>query len=83
MIFNSDDYDHYKFSDLDAIKEKYPCDETNITLDCFNPAIIKKRATDSEKLFNTKRIGIELMKYKNMNMLPHFSHSLVDIPFLF
>ena len=65
-LFNSDDYGHYKFSDLDAIKEMYPYDETNITLDCFNPAIIKKRATDSEKLFNTERIGLELMKYKNM-----------------
>ena len=44
----------------------YPFNETAITLDCFNPAIIKQRATDSQKLFNTERIGLELMKYKHM-----------------
>ncbi len=65
-LFNSDDYGHYKFSDLDAIKKMYPYDETNITLDSFNPNIIKKRAIDSQKLFNTERIGLELMKYKHM-----------------
>lgn len=65
-LFNSDDYGHYKFSDLDAIKEMYPYDETNIPLDSFNPNIIKQRATDSQKLFNTERIGLELMKYKSM-----------------
>lgn len=65
-LFNSEDYGHYKFSDLDAIKEMYPYDETNITLNCFNPSIIKQRATDSQKLFNTERIGLELMKYKSM-----------------
>lgn len=65
-LFNSDDYGHYKFSDLDAIKEMYPYDETKITLDSFNPNIIKKRATDSQKLFNTERIGLELMKYKHI-----------------
>ena len=65
-LFNSDDYGHYKFSDLDAIKKMYPYDETNITLDSFDPSIIKKRATDSQKLFNTERIGLELMKYKHI-----------------
>lgn len=65
-LFNSEDYGHYKFSDLDTIKEMYPYDETNISLDCFDPSIIKQRATDSQKLFNTERIGLELMKYKSM-----------------
>lgn len=65
-LFNSDDYGHYKFSDLDAIKEMYPYDETKISLDSFDPSIIKKRAIDSQKLFNTERIGLELMKYKHM-----------------
>lgn len=65
-LFNSEDYGHYKFSDLDAIKEMYPYEETNITLDCFDPSIIKKRAEDSQKLFNTERIGLELVKYKSM-----------------
>lgn len=65
-LFNSDDYGHYKFSELNAIKEMYPNDETKITLDCFNPKIIKQRAIDSQKLFNSERIGLELMKYKNM-----------------
>ena len=65
-LFNSDDYGHYKFSDLDAIKKMYPFNETAITLDCFDSAIIKQRATDSQKLFNTERIGLELMKYKHM-----------------
>lgn len=65
-LFNSEDYGHYKFSDLDAIREMYPYEETNITLDCFDPSIIKQRATDSQKLFNTERIGLELMKYKTM-----------------
>lgn len=65
-LFNSDDYGHYKFSNLDAIKQMYPYNETNISLDYFNPNIIKKRAEDSQKLFNTERIGLELIKYKNM-----------------
>lgn len=43
-LFNSEDYGHYKFSDLDAIKEMYPYDETEITLDSFNPNIIKKKS---------------------------------------
>ena len=64
-LFNSDDYGHYKFSNLDAIKEMYPYEETEITLDSFDPSIIKSRATDSQKLFNTERIGLELMKYKH------------------
>ena len=65
-LFNSEDYGHYKFSDLDAINDMYPYDETNIELSSFNPFINKKRATDSQKLFNSERIGLELMKYKNM-----------------
>ena len=65
-LFNSDDYGHYKFSDLDAIKSMYPYDETRIDLNSFNPFINKKRAADSQKLFNSERIGLELMKYKSM-----------------
>lgn len=65
-LFNSEDYGHYKFAELDAIREMYPFDETKITLDCFDPSIIKQRATDSQKLFNTERIGLELIKYKTM-----------------
>ena len=65
-LFNSDDYGHYKFSDLDAIKSMYPYDETRIDLNSFNPFINKKRAADSQKLFNSERIGLELMKYKRM-----------------
>ena len=65
-LFNSDDYGHYKFSDIGAIKEMYPYDETDITLDCFDPTVLKQRAYDSQKLFNTERIGLELIKYKNM-----------------
>lgn len=65
-LFNSDDYGHYKFSDLNAIEEMYPFDETNISLDYFNPNINNKRAVDSQKLFNGERIGLELMKYKQL-----------------
>lgn len=65
-LFNSEDYGHYKFSDLEAINDMYPYDETNIELSSFNPFINKKRATDSQKLFNSERIGLELMKYKSM-----------------
>lgn len=65
-LFNSEDYGHYKFADIDAIRGMYPYDETDITLDCFDPSIIKQRASDSQKLFNTERIGLELNKYKNM-----------------
>lgn len=65
-LFNSDDYGHYKFSDLNVIKEIYPYDETNIELNSFNPFINKKRAADSQKLFNSERIGLELLKYKRM-----------------
>lgn len=65
-LFNSDDYGHYKFSDIGAIKEMYPYDETNISLDCFDPSIIKTRAYDSQKLFNAERMGLELNKYKNI-----------------
>ncbi len=65
-LFNSEDYGHYKFSDIDAIIGMYPYDETGIALDSFNPAINKKRAYDSQKLFNTERIGLEANKYKDM-----------------
>lgn len=65
-LFNSEDYGHYKFSDLDAIKSMYPYNETSIDLNSFNPFINKKRAADSQKLFNSERVGLELMKYKSM-----------------
>lgn len=65
-LFNSDDYGHYKFADIGAIREMYPYDETGIALDSFNPGINKKRAYDSQKLFNAERIGLEANKYKNM-----------------
>ncbi|MDO5827258.1 MAG: hypothetical protein Q4Q19_03250 [Methanobrevibacter sp.] len=65
-LFNSEDYGHYKFADINAIMEMYPYEETGIMLDCFNPSINKKRAYDSQKLFNTERIGLEANKYKDM-----------------
>lgn len=65
-LFNSEDYGHYKFSDIGAIREMYPYDETDISLDCFDPGIIKSRAYHSQKLFNSERIGLEVNKYKNM-----------------
>lgn len=65
-LFNSADYGHYKFSDIDAIRAMYPYDETDITLDSFDPGIIKARAYHSQKLFNSERIGLELNKYKNI-----------------
>lgn len=65
-LFNSKDYGHYKFSDIEAIRGMYPYDETDITLDSFDPNIIKARAYHSQKLFNSERIGLELNKYKNM-----------------
>ncbi|MGN1186348.1 MAG: hypothetical protein ACI4RQ_05045 [Methanobrevibacter wolinii] len=65
-LFNSDDYGYYKFSDIGAIKGMYPYDETNISLDCFDPNIIKTRAYHSQKLFNAERMGLELNKYKNI-----------------
>ena len=65
-LFNSQDYGHYKFSEMESVKKMYPYGETDIELDFFNPNTIKKRALDSQKLFNAERIGLELNKYKNM-----------------
>lgn len=65
-LFNSEDYGHYKFSDIEAIRGMYPYDETDITLDSFDPNIIKARAYHSQKLFNSERIGLEVNKYKNI-----------------
>ncbi|WP_295723222.1 hypothetical protein [uncultured Methanobrevibacter sp.] len=65
-LFNTEDYGHYKFSDIEEIKKMYPYDETDIPLNCFDPTIIKTRAYHSQKLFNSERIGLEANKYKNM-----------------
>lgn len=63
-LFNSSDYGHYKYSNLDAIKSMYPFDETDISINSFEGK--NKKALDCQKLFNNERIGLELNKYSSI-----------------
>lgn len=65
-LFNSEDYGHYKYNNKDLAKNMYPSSETKIPFDAFDINVNKKKAGDSEKLFNDERIGFELLKYNKL-----------------
>ena len=64
-IFNSYDYGYYKCSNWDSIKEIYPFGKTNISIGSFDVNVNNKKAIDSQKLFNSEILGLELNKYKS------------------
>ena len=61
-LFNNEDYGHYN---LKSAENFYPHDETNIMFESFETEVKAKRS-DSQKLFNSERTGIELLKYNEI-----------------
>ena len=64
-LFNSEDYGHYKYENINSIKEFYPKDKTNIPIEYFNPNSNKSRSRECQKLFNSEMFGLELLKYSS------------------
>ena len=62
-LFNSDDYGHYKHDDLNSARKMYPSNETNIPFEVFE-GDNKTKMDNSQRLFNSERIGLELVKYR-------------------
>lgn len=64
-LFNSGDYGHYKHDNLNDAQHMYPSSETNIPFGVFQGTNKKKHA-DSQRLFNSERVGLELVKYREL-----------------
>lgn len=64
-LFNSEDYGHYKHDNINDALPMYPSSETNISFEIFNGNNKKKHA-DSQRLFNSERVGLELVKYREI-----------------
>ena len=64
-LFNTEDYGHYKHDNLNSASEMYPFNETSIPFENFESDIVAKRDM-SQRLFNSERIGFELLKYQNL-----------------
>lgn len=64
-LFNSNDYGHHKHDNLSDAYTTYPHKETKIPFNNFQERN-KAKITMTEKLFNSERIGIELLKYQKL-----------------
>lgn len=64
-LFNSNDYGHYKHDNINDARYMYPSSETNIPFEAFNVNNKKKHA-DAQRLFNSERVGLELVKYRGI-----------------
>ncbi|KZX16798.1 hypothetical protein MBCUT_05170 [Methanobrevibacter cuticularis] len=64
-LFNTKDYGHYRHDTLEEAIEFYPFDETKIPLEYFQ-AKNKLQKDQVQRLFNSERIGLELLKYRKL-----------------
>lgn len=64
-LFNNMDYGHYKHDNINDARVMYPFSETNIPFEVFN-GNNKKRHADAQRLFNSERVGLELLKYREI-----------------
>lgn len=64
-LFHSNDYGHYKHDNLHSAKGIYPFEETKIPFEAFE-GTNKAKIKDSQKLFNSERVGLELQKYQKI-----------------
>lgn len=63
-LFNSEDYGHYKHDSFNNARAMYPVNETKIPFEVFRKDNTK--SNKCQKLFNSERIGLELLKYQNI-----------------
>ncbi len=64
-LFNSNDYGHHKHDKLNDAIEMYPHEETKIPFKNFQEGN-KAKIEMTQKLFNSERIGVELLKYQKI-----------------
>lgn len=62
-LFNSEDYGHYRYDNVNLIESFYPFDKTDIPINYFNPEANVSRSRQCQKLFNNEMFGLELLKY--------------------
>lgn len=65
-LFNNGDYGHYRYDNVDLIKDFYPHEKTDIPIEFFNPEGNVSRSRDCQKLFNNEMFGLELLKYNQI-----------------
>lgn len=63
-LFNNGDYGYYKTPDLAMLEGIYPYTETSIPFSNFRTNTVKTRP--SQILFNSERIGLEAIKYRQL-----------------